>query len=604
MKRQRYIWFAFAGCLLLVLAAMVWISRTALRLERDELAASRQAAVQEKVRLALWRMDSALGSMIARESARPYFTYTAFYPVDRAYTRMFAEITPHEILVPSPLLIYESPDILLHFQFDPSGNLTSPQAPEGNQRDLAETGYVSHERITAAAERLAVLKSVLKRDALLAILPVDEVVSPALVATRPAEKPGRRDLANLPAQQLNQQAKMNTAEWRARSAAARDATVLDVRRISRLQQYPGVCEGPFYPVWVGEALVLARRVRVNGGDYVQGCRLNWRYLRRRLLAGAEDLLPEAGLAPASGGAGENGLYMLAALPVKLLPGEVHGEITADVWSVGLSLLIAWCCIAAGAVAVALVLRGAVRLSRRRGAFVSAVTHELRTPLTTFRLYADMLAGGMITDEKQRGEYLDRLRAESERLSHLVENVLSYARLSGPRSRRDFETVSLGDILDRSRERLATRAEQADMTLLAGTGDAAAGIRVRVNVSVIEQILLNLVDNACKYAARSDNRTIEIGHERQGRFGLIRVRDYGPGIAASEAKRLFRPFHKSAGEAARSAPGVGLGLALSRRLARDMKGDLRIDESVTDGACFVLSLPVRSNQTENWEKVRE
>jgi len=71
--------------------------------------------------------------------------------------------------------------------------------------------------------------------------------------------------------------------------------------------------------------------------------------------------------------------------------------------------------------------------------------------------------------------------------------------------------------------------------------------------------------------------------------VVRVRDHGPGIPADESGRLFRPFRKSARDAANSAPGVGLGLALSRRLARRMGGDLVVDHSVPDGACLRLTL---------------
>jgi signal transduction histidine kinase len=591
MKRLRYIWLTFAVCLVLVLAGMAWISRTAIRLERTELKASRQAAVQEKVRLALWRMDSAMAAMIIRESARPYFAYTAFYPVGRAYTRMFAEIKPDEILVPSTLLTYESPSILLHFQFDPSGRLTSPQAPRGNQRDLAETGYLSHERIIAAAERLDRLKAILKRETLLATLTEADATSAALGAAGPIEMARR---AGTNREHFMQQAKLSSAERQARNVAARQAARADSLRANRSQETAEVSEGALRPVWIGQVLVLARRVQVGGDEYVQGCWLNWPHVCNWLLTGAKDLFPDADLTPAAAGVGADQPCMLATLPVRLLPGEVPSDVSANAWPIALSLLIAWGCILIGAAAVALVLRGAIRLSERRGAFVSAVTHELRTPLTTFRLYADMLASGMVTDEKQRTDYLDRLRRESERLSHLVENVLAYARLSGPRSGKVFEMVGLGEIVARSRDRLAARTEQAGMTLVVSADETPMQTRVRVNVSSVEQILLNLVDNACRYAARSDDRRIHLELDRHGRYGLIRVRDHGPGVATAEIKRLFRPFHKSAHEAARSAPGVGLGLALSRQLARDMNGDLRLDEQVKDGACFELLLPAESD----------
>ena len=80
------------------------------------------------------------------------------------------------------------------------------------------------------------------------------------------------------------------------------------------------------------------------------------------------------------------------------------------------------------------------------AFVSAVTHELRTPLTTFRLYSEMLASGMVQDETQKKNYLGTLEAEAGRLSHLVENVLAYARIERGSARAQVESVSIGDVL--------------------------------------------------------------------------------------------------------------------------------------------------------------
>ena len=93
----------------------------------------------------------------------------------------------------------------------------------------------------------------------------------------------------------------------------------------------------------------------------------------------------------------------------------------------------------------------VALSERRGAFVSAVTHELRTPLTTFRMYAEMLAEGMVPSPEARQKYLETLRREADRLAHLVENVLQYARLERgrPGGRRENVTAGVAAGTDRS-----------------------------------------------------------------------------------------------------------------------------------------------------------
>jgi signal transduction histidine kinase len=99
-----------------------------------------------------------------------------------------------------------------------------------------------------------------------------------------------------------------------------------------------------------------------------------------------------------------------------------------------------------------------------------------------------------------------------------------------------------------------------------------------------------VDNACKYAATAEDRTIRLDAAREGGQVLLRISDYGPGIRC-DRRKLFRPFSKSARDAAHTAPGLGLGLALSRRLARRMRGDLALDGSRPSGTRFVLSIPI-------------
>jgi len=591
MRRLWHIWLAFGACLTLVLAAMAWISASALRLERVEARANLRADHEENMRLALWRMDSALSPLITRESARPYFSYNAFYPINRAYTRMFAQIRPDEVIVASPLLTYRSEMIRLHFQIDPAGKVTSPQAPTGNERDLAETGYTGHAEILAAAAELDRLKPFLSHKALAAALPAPEAPTTApAVALQQGDNTLRRALPNLSAR-MRQQKIANQSEFQYRMNAAQGAAAISRdENLSRPEAGAGgVAEGATQAVWAGSELVLVRRVLIAGADYVQGCWLNWPAIRRWLLEDVVDILPEADLRPASAEGADGGTYRLAALPVRLSAPAPRAEaLVAYASPLRMSLLIAWGCVLIGAAAVAGVLAGAVRLYERRGAFVSAVTHELRTPLTTFRLYAEMLAEGMVSDPEKRLAYLKRLRDESDRLGHLVENVLAYARLSRGRSGSP-QPVTLGELIERMRERLSARAQRAQMTLSIEDTDAAGDLRVLADASLVEQILLNLVDNACKYASRSDDRRIEVSLARRGRFGAIRVRDHGPGIAPDQARRLFQPFRKSADQAARSAPGVGLGLALSRRLARDMDGELSLDAKVREGASLVLTL---------------
>jgi signal transduction histidine kinase len=628
MNRPWKIWLVFGLCFAVLLAAMGWVSLTTLRLDRAQAQAGQQAAVEEKVRLALWRMDSSLAPLIVEESARPPTAYSAFHAAERAYTKGGAPLKQGDVLVPSPLLTFASSNVLLHFQFWPDGALTSPQVPAGPQRELAEFGYATREQIELAAVRLARLEKVLNeqapapaaatiappaRPASRAVSPVvvlrngdvlinqcaplrtnavDQVVVPAFtqMAQAPQTKQSR--------QSAESQAFLNSAEWNARAnvyqqvqqqALANNLKAAAANTLAPVA--PAAAEGPLRALWLGGELLLARRVNLEGRFVVQGCWLNWGNLKQSLLAGVKDLLPAAELQPMPDPNGDRQARQLAALPVKLVAGPVDfGSLPA--WTpVCVSMAIAWLCVLLAGVAVAVLLHGAVSLSERRGAFVSAVTHELRTPLTTFKMYSEMLAEGMVPDEAKRRHYLGTLCSEANRLSHLVENVLAYARLERGSARSRVEKLSLGDLIKRVKPRLVQRAEQAGMTLVEDADAPALKTVVHVDVAAVEQILFNLVDNACKYAApTATEKLIHLEALPDGRFAMLRVRDHGQGISAEGARRLFRPFSKSAHEAAHTAPGVGLGLALCRRLSRSMGGDLRLAAG-GGGACFELLLPL-------------
>jgi signal transduction histidine kinase len=577
MKRFGTVWLIFGLCVVLAAGAMARLGATALVLERAEARARRQAALEENLQLALWRMDSALAPLMAEESARPYFAYSPLYPAERAFTAMFAEIRKGDVLMPSPLLTFTSPQIRLHFQYGPDGRLSSPQVPAGNMRDLAESRYLSHELIEQATHRLNELGRL--------------VSSEDLAAALTAEEPAIMDRTNsIVACEPESQSKSSN-EYKMRSRSTKLAQNSQVAEALPSSVRSTVQQGPLEVVWIGPALVLARRVRVDEGTFLQGCWLDWDVIRRDLMASASDLLPNASLEPVPAPAPGSLVpaRMLASIPARLVPGTALEELEPHWSPVRLSLWIAWVCLTLAAVAVALVLRGALSLSERRGTFVSAVTHELRTPLTTFRLYTEMLDEGMVPDADSQRSYLKTLRSEADRLGHLVENVLAFARLERGRAADGREIVAPADLLDRLVPRLAARARQAGMELTVSPSDIQAN--VRVDLSVVDQILSNLVDNAVKYAGSVPDRRIHLELAPAGRWLSLTVRDHGPGLPPGVIRRLFRPFSKSAHDAAQSAPGVGLGLALSRRLARALGGDLRLHENGPVGASFTLTIPL-------------
>jgi signal transduction histidine kinase len=344
------------------------------------------------------------------------------------------------------------------------------------------------------------------------------------------------------------------------------------------------------PLWQEGELFLVRRVTSPGGELILGCWLDWPLLEEWLLDTSRDLLPAAELEPVERSPADDGqARLLASLPVRLNPGAV-APAPAIAWSpLRISLAVAWACVLLAVGAIALMLFGVWSLSERRAAFVSAVTHELRTPLTTFRLYTEMLGRGMVADEGRRREYLRTLATEADRLSHLVENILAYARLERGQPSGHCETVPVSQLLARITPRLSERARQANMELVVDAQPQVQDTAVRADISAVEQILFNLVDNACKYAAESTDRRIHLEAKTASRNVTLRLRDHGPGLSRSALRRLFRPFNKSARDAAESAPGVGLGLALSRRYARAMGGELNMQQTSDSGTSFTLRL---------------
>ena len=413
-------------------------------------------------------------------------------------------------------------------------------------------------------------------------------------------------------QQATNRAFDNTGNWAAMQQAPENFPAQSIPSFVPPPVEIGVTA--FQPIWLEGELFLVRAAGPESRRRVQGIWLDSAALARTLLDGISDLLAGASLEPyepfafaretvtrgdGAAGLGESRLraipsslgnapMALLSLPWELVPGApAHRAIPASPLSLLLGL--AWGGAAIGLLAAALLLRGVLQLSERRAAFVSSVTHELRTPLTTFSLYSEMLADGMVAEPAKQQEYLRTLQRESGRLGHLVENVLAYSRLERGSARARIEDIRFDVLLDRVLSRPRERAGAVGAVMNTRCADESAVLRT--DAGAVEQILFNLVDNAAKYAP--PGRGAEPWQLTTGcdsRTCWIDFRDHGPGIGKRDRARLFRPFHKSAEEAANTKPGVGLGLALSRRLARALGGDLVLRESGPHGSTFRLTLP--------------
>ena len=220
---------------------------------------------------------------------------------------------------------------------------------------------------------------------------------------------------------------------------------------------------------------------------------------------------------------------------------------------------------------------------QKTSFVSNVSHELKTPLTSIRLYAELLRDGRVSEALKQGQYLNVIVAESERLTRLVNNVLDFSRMEQGRRRYMIAAADLAHVLREMAEAQRDRLRTAGLTLVLAGCDAP--VVLPVDRDVVEQVLVNLLDNAAKYAAGGGEVTVAL-HAAPG-GAEITVEDRGPGIAPPHRKRLFESFYRAECELTSHCTGCGLGLSIARRLMRGMGGELLFAPREGGGCRFTL-----------------
>lgn len=600
--RPWLVWSLLIAFSVLLLGMFGWITRRALQAEEERLKAEAAALLGERVRLSLARMDTVGSDLLVLENMNPPMFYRPYFSPSDIFTNQLQDVEKGIVLQPSPLMSGPGEMIHLHFEIDPAGQISSPQIPRGNQLERAVVSGLDESRIRVAASRLETLRDILPPRRELAGLFRDQALP----------EPDPPELANLwlsanavkvPAAEAEmKEAYQDNLDFREQQSRAMDyqskvgrATKALVPAQAKKERDespipdPDALLGvsPFLPFWQGENLFFFREVRRIRSVSYQGFWVAREALEATLLTQLPADLGEVNLVRAA--TPDPASPSLVSLPWKLEIGR-PAKVSEPAWTpLRKTLLAGWAAALFALLALFLLLRGVMKLSARREAFVSSVTHELRTPLTTFRLYSEMLAEGMVTGEEQKREYLRTMFTESERLNHLVENVLSYARIEKGNARSRVEKMPVSDLIARIAPVLRNRTEQEGAELLVELAPELG--EIETDRTAVGQILFNLIDNACKYGmpeAGKGKVKLQVGPLKNG--VEIRVSDEGRGIAPEERRRLFRAFHKSALDAAHDKPGVGLGLALSHRLAKALGGSLTFENQPGPGASFALRLP--------------
>ena len=256
------------------------------------------------------------------------------------------------------------------------------------------------------------------------------------------------------------------------------------------------------------------------------------------------------------------------------------------------IVLATVIIVVGLVLVWLAILTERRASRMKSDFIANVSHELKTPLSLIRMFGEMVATGRHKGEEAAREYGGIITRESERLSHLIDNVLDFSRLERGKASYHFAEGNLADVVERALDVCRYRVEREKMKLVV---DIAADLpAVRMDENEMTLVVLNLVDNAIKHAA--DGGRVAVTLARASGFVTLAVRDFGPGIAREEHPRVFERFYRSQSTRERNVRGSGIGLALVKHIAEAHGGRVIVQSPVLDtpddmrGAMFKVFIP--------------
>ena len=364
-SRRRW-WGAFALAVVVALAGMGWVTSAILELERVQVHTRADAEQQARLRLALWRMDSAIAPILSREAGRSIEEY--LLPSER--------LLGLQSLGPSPLQYFRSNLIPLHFQLRSfGGGLGTVSSPQVDQ----PLGTVDPEELDRRRDLLAGLRSSFDQKELERRFEIAREREAHWDALPEAELSGGRAV---------DQALLNQVELTQRNYVQQSYNAFSP---SWIEPSPGSPEvSGFLGLWLEpqepRLLACLRRVDEGTSQSFQGFLLDWERLQDVLREQVEDLFADVELRPLADDAALETDNQLATLPITahVAPPEIAALRVSR--SAYVTLWIAWLSAFGALTAVGLSLRASIAYARKRGRFASTVTHELRTPLTTFRMY--------------------------------------------------------------------------------------------------------------------------------------------------------------------------------------------------------------------------
>jgi two-component system phosphate regulon sensor histidine kinase PhoR len=220
-------------------------------------------------------------------------------------------------------------------------------------------------------------------------------------------------------------------------------------------------------------------------------------------------------------------------------------------------------------------------------FVANVSHELKTPITSIKGFLETLQEGAIDDRENAGKFLSIMEKQTDRLNAIIEDLLSLSRIEQHVEKKSviLREASVAEVVDAAASACVERAQEKDITIKTDCEEVVG----RINPTLLEQALINLVDNAVKYS--EPESTVTIRCSRSGSEILLEVEDQGCGIPKEHHSRIFERFYRVDKARSRQIGGTGLGLAIVKHIVLAHCGRVTLDSAPGKGTTFSIHLPL-------------
>jgi len=295
----------------------------------------------------------------------------------------------------------------------------------------------------------------------------------------------------------------------------------------------------------------------------------------------------------------DGIKSKSVVQVSILPSMASRLLIGGIPATRTPLLFALCVLTCALLLSAFLLtRRAQDLAAIRDDFTSSVSHELRTPLAEIMVYAEMLQLGRVSAPGERSHAVSVIVREARHLTHLIDNVLLFSRASREQpTAPPAHPLPLAPLVHELVRTFAPLARRQGISIREQLDESLAG---SISAPVLRHALLNLLDNAAKYAPQSSVITVRTSrHWEQVR---ICVDDQGPGVPAADRQRIWEPYVRLSREVTSSSTGSGIGLSVVRHLVERYRGRAWVEDAPDGGARFVIEIPGMSMpgppETEN------